>query len=101
MQYINGTIGSAFAIFALLHLPHPHWLYWAAVYSVGAILAFTTLKTNISLGASRVLAVITTMAMFFYFSAFFKLAPQLAENWYLNTSTMDALGMLISAFAMM
>jgi|TARA_B100000315_G_scaffold253779_1_gene293333 hypothetical protein len=100
MQYINGTIGCAFAVFALMHVTHPHWLYWVAVYSIGAILALTSLRNEISLGISRFLAIVTTMAMFFYFAAFFKMAPQLSQGWYQNTSTMTALGMLVGAFAM-
>jgi 4-amino-4-deoxy-L-arabinose transferase-like glycosyltransferase len=100
MHYVNGIIGIGFAVFALLHLTHPDWIYWMAIYSIGAILALATLKADLSLAVSRFLAIVTTVAMFFYFAAFFKMAPHLAEGWYHSHNAMQALGALIGAFAM-
>jgi hypothetical protein len=80
-------------------------VYWMAIFSGGAVLAFITLKREFSLALSRFLAVTTTIAMFYYFAEFFMLAPQLSDGWYQSAGwqsgrPIHALSLLFSAFAM-
>ena len=65
MYYINGLIGLVFLVMGLLHAPHPLPFTWVP-FGVGAILAFATLKSEIGMGYVRVLAVMTTLVMFFF-----------------------------------
>jgi hypothetical protein len=40
------------------------------------------------------------IAMFFYFAAFFRIVDHFHEQWYRSGMMLEAVGMLISAFAM-
>lgn len=100
MQYINGLIGCVFAVIALLHVPHPTPFAWLP-YVCGGALAFITLKSEISIPWSRVLAIATTAAMFFFFAGFFVLAPKLSADWYTRQEGWLAVTRLIGAFLML
>ena len=47
-----------------------------------------------------VLAVASVIAMFFYFAGFFRIVDRFHEQWYRSGLMLDAVGLLISAFAM-
>jgi hypothetical protein len=80
MQYVHGLIGCVLAVLALIHIPYPTPLTWLP-YAGGAILAFITLKSDISIGVSRILAIGTAAVMFFLFAMFFLLVPKLQADW--------------------
>ena len=46
------------------------------------------------------LAVASVIAMFFYFAGFFRIVDRFHEQWYRSGLMLDAVGLLISAFAM-
>lgn len=98
MRYIHGIIGCVFVVIALLHIGIPDSFYYIAMYSCGAALAFITLIPDINLFISRLLAMATTASMFFYFASFFRMAPDLHGNWYVEH--LLAMGMLFGAFCM-
>ena len=64
------------------------------------MLAFASLQPNISFAWARVLAVASVIAMFFYFAGFFRIVDRFHEQWYRSGLMLDAVGLLISAFAM-
>lgn len=99
MHYVNALIGITFVVIALLHAPHPNPLSWAP-FSVAAILAFITLKTELSIPLSRVFAIATTVMMFFFFAGFFLIVPKLAADWYTHQAGWDAVTRVLAAFAM-
>ena len=99
MQYINGLIGSAFVLFALIHVPHPTPLTWVP-YAAAAVLAFITLKADLGINFSRLLAVCATALMFFFFAGFFMLVPKLSADWYMSQNGWAAVTLISSAFAM-
>ena len=100
MRLINGTIGCVLLAIAVLHLFIPGHVQAAAIYALGAILAVITIRQSMGINTARVLAVITTAAMFFYFAGFFQQVHLFHENWYRSAHALEALGMLLSAFAM-
>ncbi len=100
MRMINVVIGVLLLVLAILHLFVPNHTHFMALYAVGAVLAFLTLIRNLSINTARLLAIGTTAVMFFYFAAFFKLAPHFHEQWYSSGVGLEGVGMLLSAFAM-
>jgi len=98
VSYLNGFIGFGFILLALLHLGVPDGSFLIGAYLLGSALAFTTLVRRLSLNVSRLLALATTAATFFYFIGFFQMAPHLGEGWYAVHT--KALGQLLGAFAM-
>ena len=100
MQYINGIIGVVFVLIALVHVPYPMPFTWLP-YLIGAALAFIAIKSEISVGIARLLAICTTAAMFFFFAGFFVVAPKLAADWYTQPEGWDAVGRLLAAFLML
>jgi hypothetical protein len=99
MQYINASIGCLFIVIALLYALHPNPLAWAP-YSAAAVLSLITLKSEISIAFSRVLAISTTALMFFFFAGFFLLVPKLAADWYAHQAGWEAVFRIFGAFAM-
>lgn len=99
MQYINALIGCLFVVIALVYALHPNPLAWAP-YSAAAVLSLITLKPEISIAFSRVLAISTTALMFFFFAGFFLLVPKLAADWYTNQTGWEAVFRIFGAFAM-
>jgi hypothetical protein len=100
MQYINGLIGCVFVVIGLIHVPHPMPLTWVP-YLGAAVLAFITLKPEISVAFARILAITTTVAMFFFFAGFFVVAPKLAADWYMRPEGWDAVGRITTGFLML
>ncbi len=98
MSYLNGFIGFGFILLALLHLGVPDASLLIGAYLFGSALAFVTLVRRLPLNVSRVLALVTTAATFFYFIGFFQMAPHLGNGWYAVHT--KALGQLLGAFAM-
>lgn len=100
MPMMTGLIGCILLGLAVVHIFVPNHLLVASLYGAGAALAFITLKRDISVLLARVLAIATTALMFFYFAGFFKMSLKFNEHWYQGGTALDALGLLISAFAM-
>ena len=99
MLYLGGLIGCVFVLIASLHVPHPMPFAWVP-YLGAAALALFTLKRDISDAVARALALLTTLAMFFFFAGFFALAPKLAADWYQHQEGWSAVCLLLCAFAM-
>jgi len=99
MQYSHGFIGWVLVVLALIHLPYPTPLAWLP-YAGAAILAFITLKSELSLGLSRILAITTAATMFFFFAYFFLLVPKLEADWYTTQFGWAAVSRIVSAFVM-
>ena len=97
MQYFNGLIGCGFVVLAVLHTAEMSPYCWVP-YTSAAFLAFLSLKSQINLTASRVLAVVTTLLMFFYFAEFFSVAPGLEGAWYRETKFWEAISEILAAF---
>ncbi len=98
MGYLNGFIGFGFILLSLLHLGVPDGNMLIGAYLVGSILAFATLVRSLPRTVVRVLALVTTAAVFFYFIGFFQMAPHLGPGWVAVHT--KALGQLLGAFAM-
>ena len=99
LQYVHGLIGVAFVAVALIHVPYPSPLLWLP-YALAALLAFITLRNELSLGLSRILAISTTVLMFFFFAGFFVMVPDLARDWYRHQHGWEAVCRIFAAFAM-
>jgi len=99
MQYIHGFIGCVLVLLALIHIPYPAPFAWLP-YAGAAILAFITLKTDLSVGLSRILAITTAGMMFFFFALFFLSVPRLEADWYANQAGWSAVCRILSAFVM-
>jgi hypothetical protein len=99
MQYLNGLIGITFVVISLIHAPLPDPFSWVP-YAIASVLAFISLKTDISLPISRVLAIGTTVLMFIFFAGFFVVVPSLDADWYLHQDGWEAVTRILGAFAM-
>ena len=100
MPMMTGLIGCILLVLAIVHVFIPDGYLITLLYLTGAVLAFVTLKRDISINLARVLAIGTTGLMFFYFAAFFSMAMHFNEHWYHSGLALDAIGLLFSAFAM-
>jgi|TARA_B110000483_G_scaffold210068_1_gene256890 heme/copper-type cytochrome/quinol oxidase subunit 2 len=100
MRIFNAIVGLMLLGLAVLHGFIPKTPLLSAIYAAGAVMALGSLWRNISFGAARVLAFLTVAAMFFYFAAFFRIVDHFHENWYRGGMALEAVGMLLSAFAM-
>jgi heme/copper-type cytochrome/quinol oxidase subunit 2 len=100
VRVINAITGFALLALAVLHIFIPKTPILTLIYLGGAVLALSSLRANIGFAWARVLAVATVIAMFFYFAAFFRIVDHFHEQWYRSGMMLEALGMLISAFAM-
>jgi hypothetical protein len=99
MQYIHGFIGCVLVLLALIHLPYPYPLAWLP-YAIAACLAFIPLKSEISIGLSRILAITTAGIMFFFFAWFFVKVPTLDHDWYASQAGWAAVCRILAAFVM-
>ncbi|MAT82792.1 MAG: hypothetical protein CMQ43_07625 [Gammaproteobacteria bacterium] len=99
LQIFHGLVGTTFAVLALLHVPHPSPWLWAP-YAAGSVLAFLTLVPNLSIFASRILAIAATALMFFFFAGFFTEVPRLASDWYQSQEGWSAVARLLGAFTL-
>ncbi len=100
MRVFNGILGCLLLALAALHFFIPKFPLLAVIYLGGAVLALASLKRELSFGWARVLAFSSVAAMFFYFAAFFRIVEHFHENWYRGGMALEAVGMLLSAFAM-
>ncbi len=100
MHYVTATLGLVLVGFALLQIGQPDGLMWAAVFGAGALLALITLKRNMPLMLTRFFAVLSSLAMFWFFAGFFRLAPNLHPDWYERAAAVDAIGLLFAGFTM-
>ncbi len=102
MRTLNIVSGAVLVVFAGLHLFIPSHMHFAAVYGAGAALALVSVVSNgtISANVARVLALCTTVAMFFYFAGFFKMASGFEEQWYRTGAALEGIGFLLAAFMM-
>ncbi|MCZ6852717.1 MAG: hypothetical protein O7G86_02255 [Gammaproteobacteria bacterium] len=75
-------------------MSHYCWVF----YTSAAILAFISLNSHIKLTASRILAVLTTLLMFFFFAQFFSVAPGLEGAWYRESKFWEAFSEIMAAF---
>jgi hypothetical protein len=99
MHWIHGAIALMLLIVALLHVPHPTPFIWVP-YALASALALITLFGDIGLFFSRLLAISTTMLMFFFFAGFFMDVPKLESDWYRHQDGWFAVSLLLGAFAM-
>ena len=100
VRVVNGMIGCVLLALGILHIFIPKTPILTAIYFGGALLALASLRPNIGFGWARALACTTVIAMFFYFAAFFRIVDHFHEQWYRSGMMLEAVGMLISAFAM-
>ncbi len=100
MHYVTATLGLVLVVFALLQIGQPDGLLWASVFASGAFLALITLKRDMPLMLTRFFAVLSSLAMFWFFAGFFRLAPNLHPEWYERAAALDAIGLLFAGFAM-
>ncbi|MDG1132843.1 MAG: hypothetical protein P8N67_00585 [Pseudomonadales bacterium] len=100
MRIFNLAVGCMLLTLAILHGFIPKLPILSGIYALGAVLALISLWGNISFSLARVLAFLTVAAMFFYFAAFFRIVDHFHENWHRSGMTLEAVGMLLSAFAM-
>lgn len=99
MQIFHGLVGITFAALAVLHVPHPSPWLWVP-YALGAGLAFLTLIPNLATPISRILALATTVLLFFFFAGFFTEVPKLASDWYQSQEGWSAVALLLGAFTL-
>ena len=85
---------------AVLHGFIPKTPFLSGIYAAGAVMALASVWRNMSFGSARGFAFLTVAAMFFYFAAFFRIVDHFHENWYRGGMALEAVGMLLSAFAM-
>ena len=100
VRIVNAIIGCVLLALAILHVFIPKTPILSLIYFGGAVLALVSVRPYISFAWARVFAVATVIAMFFYFAAFFRIVDHFHEQWYRSGMMLEAIGMLISAFAM-
>jgi heme/copper-type cytochrome/quinol oxidase subunit 2 len=100
MRIFNAIVGCMLLGLAVLHGFIPKTPLLSVIYAAGAVLALASLWRNVSFSFARVCAFLTVAAMFFYFAAFFRIVDHFHENWYRGGMALEAVGMLLSAFAM-
>ena len=94
------VIGIALSVLAVVHAFIPMLPIFSAIYGVGAALALLSLLNVTNAWAVRFLAIASTGAMFFYFFGFFRLVHRFHDDWHRGGVALEAIGMLLSAFAM-
>lgn len=99
MHYVNAGLGLVLIALAAFQLFGEANVELAAAFLGGSVLALATLTRRMSLFTVNVFAILTVVAMFFYFAGFFQLAPQL-HHWYMRGEAAHCLGLLFAAFAM-
>ncbi len=99
MQVIHGAIALMLLAVALLHVPHPTPFIWVP-YALASALAIITVFADVGQFFSRLLAISTTMLMFFFFAGFFMDVPKLESDWYVRQEGWFAVSTLLAAFAM-
>ncbi len=104
MQFVNLGIGVTFLALAVMHLLGTEAaIHWSCVFTfaASATLAFLTLTPELSRPVARGLAIVTAVVAFFYFAGFFRMVPQFGDDWYRSSLALDAVSLLLAAFAML
>ena len=93
-------IGVVLSLLSVIHAFIPAMPVLATLYGVGAVLALSSLFNVTNVWAVRAFAIASTGAMFLYFFGFFRLVQHFHDNWQRSGVAFEAIGMLLSAFAM-
>ena len=94
------VIGVVLSVLTVVHAFIPMLPVLSAMYAVGAALALSSLFNVTNVWVVRLLAIASTGAMFLYFFGFFRLVHHFHDNWHRGGVALEAIGMLLSAFAM-
>ena len=94
------VIGIVLSVLAVVHAFIPMLPIFSVLYGMGASLALVSLLNVTNAWAVRVLAIASTGVMFLYFFGFFRLVHHFHDNWHRGGVALEAIGMLLSAFAM-
>ena len=94
------VIGIVLSLLAVVHAFIPMLPIFSVLYGLGAALALLSLLNITNAWAVRFLAIASTGAMFLYFFGFFRLVQHFHDNWHRGGVALEAIGMLLSAFAM-
>ena len=94
------VIGIVLSVLAVVHAFIPMLPIFSVLYAMGAALALLSLLNVTNAWAVRLLAIASTGAMFLYFFGFFRLVQHFHDNWHRGGVAVEAIGMLLSAFAM-
>lgn len=100
MVYLPGLLALALAALSITHADEPDGLIWMGAYGVGALLALSACKPEMTRWPLRILAVASTVTMFLYLAGFFLRAPHLSEGWYAEGNS-GTLALLVAGFCMM
>ena len=99
---VNAVVGVTFLLLTLTHAasaPLGH-LGCTLMMGAGAIFALTTFVANPSRFLSRACALGSTILMFGFFAIFFRMASGFGEGWYRGAFGIEAVSILIAAFAL-
>lgn len=99
MRYVNSIIALLFAACALFSAVEASW-WWSSTFLLGAALALTSLRRDLSVLAVAFLAVASAVTMFIYFAGFFFYAPYERPDWFASTDVRNAFALLAAGFAM-
>ena len=94
------VIGIVLSLLAVVHAFIPMLPIFSVLYGLGAALALLSLLNVTNVWAVRLLAIASTGAMFLYFFGFFRLVQHFHDDWHRGGVALEAIGMLLSAFAM-
>lgn len=94
------VVGLVLSVLSIVHAFIPVLPVLSAVYAMGAALALSSLFNITNTWVVRLLAIASTGAMFLYFFGFFRLVHHFHDNWHRSGVALEAIGMLLSAFAM-
>ncbi|MAD06564.1 MAG: hypothetical protein CMP86_04025 [Gammaproteobacteria bacterium] len=94
------VIGIVLSLLAVVHAFIPMLPIFSVLYGLGAALALLSLLNLTNVWAVRFLAIASTGAMFLYFFGFFRLVQHFHDDWHRGGVALEAIGMLLSAFAM-
>ncbi len=94
------VVGLVLSVLSIVHAFIPVLPVLSAVYAMGAALALSSLFNITNTWLVRLLAIASTGAMFLYFFGFFRLVHHFHDNWHRSGVALEAIGMLLAAFAM-
>jgi len=100
MRYVNGIIAFVLMAFAISQMGESGSVTLVLSFAGGSVLALLSLQRSLSLMTARGLAVLSAIAMFSYFSSFFRYCPEMSTGWYLLDKAPGLIGLLIAGFAM-
>lgn len=100
MRYVNATTAAALLGLALFQLLRLGDHVAALLFVLGAGTAAFAAKHWIQPKVVRLLALLAAAVMFCFFWQFFSLTPALQDDWYRHAGTLNTVGLLFAAFAM-